>query len=95
MKIRNQIRPHDPKDLMRAMKIALDLEETINEERKGVLNYHNNASSYRYFVGNGVTTRVEPTGDEWTNGFLAWPVMLRKNLPLQERLGREQTLEKL
>jgi len=34
MRVRNQIRPHDPKELMRAMDIAVDLEEVENEEKK-------------------------------------------------------------
>jgi len=35
MRIRNQIRPHDPKDLMRAIEILLDLEEAANDEKRG------------------------------------------------------------
>lgn len=57
MKIRNQIRPHHSKDLMRAMGIALALEEVLKEEK--TVSYRNNATSYRYFAGMGVPTRVE------------------------------------
>jgi len=34
-KIRNQIRPHDPKEVMREMEIALDVEEAFKEEKGG------------------------------------------------------------
>lgn len=52
MRIRNQIRPHDPKDFMRAMEIAVDLEEAIKEERK-MIPTKNISSNFRHVTGIG------------------------------------------
>lgn len=58
--IRNQIRPHDPKDLMRAMEIARDLEDSFKETRsEGGNSYRNNNSISRYQGGMGVISRTE------------------------------------
>jgi len=40
-KMRNMIRPHNPKDVMKPMEVALDLEETIIEDRKGGYMFRN------------------------------------------------------
>ena len=56
-KIRHQIRPHDPKELTRAMDIALDLEDMSNFDRGGVQSYR--SSHVRYTGGSGVTARLE------------------------------------
>jgi len=55
-KLRHQIRPHDPKELMRAMDIALDLEDMSNFDRGGVQSYR--SSHVRYTGGSGVTARL-------------------------------------
>lgn len=38
-RIRNQIRPHELKEVMRAMEIALDVEEALKEEKGGSTGY--------------------------------------------------------
>ena len=58
-KIRNQIRPHDPKELMRAMEIALDVEESFREEKWGSNGYRNNAPYGRYYGGTIITARTK------------------------------------
>jgi len=58
-KICNQIRPHDPKDLRRAMEIALDVEESFKEEKTGSIGYRNNASFGRYQGGTGITGNTD------------------------------------
>lgn len=55
IKIRNQIRPHDPKELMRAMEITLDLEDL----KKGAKVYRNNVTTLCYEGGPGVMTQAE------------------------------------
>lgn len=57
--IRNQIRPLDPKDLMRAMEIAMNLEESGNEEKRGTSANWNMASNSCYTGGSGVAARAE------------------------------------
>ena len=54
-KIRNQIRPHDPKELMRAMEIALDVEESFREEKISSFGHRNNASFLHYQGSTGIT----------------------------------------
>jgi len=51
----NQIRPHDPKELMRVMEIALDVEETLREEKRG--GNRNSACYGRYQGGTGIIAR--------------------------------------
>jgi len=43
---------------MRAMEIALDVEESFREEKRGSNGYRNNASCGRYQRGTGITTRT-------------------------------------
>ena len=54
-KIQNQIIPHDPKEVMRAMEIALDVEETFKEE-KGSNNGFRSMASFRC---SGITGHTE------------------------------------
>jgi len=56
-KIRHQIRPHDPKELTRAMEIALDLEETLNWDKYATNSYR--TGQFRYTGGIGVMTRSD------------------------------------
>ena len=53
--IRNQIRPHDPKEVMRAMEIALDVEVVFNEEKGG----NNALRSMASFGRSGITGCTE------------------------------------
>ena len=46
VKIRNQIRPHNPKELMRAMEIALDLGENGTMEKGGGMIQQTSQSHY-------------------------------------------------
>lgn len=61
--IRGQVRPHDPKDLSRAMEIARDIEEALKEVR----NYNapqgrSAATGFRYQGSSGVVSRTETVG---------------------------------
>jgi len=56
-RIRNQIRPHDPKEVMRAMEISLNVEEAFNEEVKGNGGYRN-ATTFRR---SGILSRTDVT----------------------------------
>jgi len=49
-KIRHQIRPHDPKELTRAMDIALDMEDMSNFDRGGVQSYRSSHFWYTFSV---------------------------------------------
>jgi len=56
-KIRLQITRHDPKELTRAMEIALDLEETSNWDKYATNSYR--TGQFRYTGGTGVMTRSD------------------------------------
>jgi len=60
-KIRNQIKPHDPKGLVQAMEIAHDVEDAmIQVITGGEMSYRNTNSSFRYKGGLGIVSRMEP-----------------------------------
>jgi len=52
-KARLLIKPLNPKELTRAMEIAMDLEETPNWDKGGVSSYQN--SQYRFTIARGGT----------------------------------------
>nr|KYP56676.1 Retrovirus-related Pol polyprotein from transposon 297 family [Cajanus cajan] len=61
--IRSQVRPHDPKELNRAMEIAHDIEEAMNDIRNyGKPQSHNSNSRFRYQGNNTIISRVETPG---------------------------------
>jgi len=63
-KIWNQIRPHDPKVVMRAMEIVIDVEETFKEEKGG----NNGFRSMASFGHSRITSRTEVyRGKQWAN----------------------------
>jgi len=58
MKVRNQIQPHDPKELLRAMEIIVDVEEAVNEESK--LSYGRSAyANVKCVAGTGMSGKVD------------------------------------
>ena len=58
MKVRNQIRPHDPKELLRAMEIVVDMDEAVNEEPK--LSYGRSVyANVRCVARTGMSVRVD------------------------------------
>lgn len=66
--IRSQVRPHDPKELNRAMEIACDIETTMHEIRK----YGNppekfTQPKFRYQGNNGIVSQVESIDNNTTN----------------------------
>ena len=60
-KIMSQVKPHDPRDLMRAMEISRDVKESLNESRIGRTNtYRTPSTAYPKFQkGMGVVLRTE------------------------------------
>lgn len=61
--IRNQVRPHDPKSLIRTMEIARDVEEAMKDNRfGGAPTNHNSNSGFRFQGGGGVVSRFSPVG---------------------------------
>lgn len=71
--IRNQVRPHDPKSLIRAMEIARDVEEAMKDNRfRGTLANRNSNFGFRFQGGRGVVSRFSSVGGnssgQTTNG---------------------------
>nr|KYP39247.1 Transposon Ty3-G Gag-Pol polyprotein [Cajanus cajan] len=61
--LRSQVRPHDPKELNRAMEIARDIEEAMNDIRSyGKPQSHNSNSGFHYQGNNAIVSRVETQG---------------------------------
>jgi len=60
-RIRSQVKPHDPRDLMRAMEISRDVEESLNESWAGRTNTYRttSAADTRFQRGMGVVSRTE------------------------------------
>jgi len=52
--LQTKIRLHDPKELMRSMEVALNLEESMNEEKKKCTTYQSNTPNFRYSTGIGL-----------------------------------------
>jgi len=63
IKVRNRIRPRDPKEFMRVMKIVVCMKEVVNEELK--LSFGQSAcANVRCVAGTGTSRRVE-SGKGW------------------------------
>jgi len=79
MRVRNQIRPHDPKELMRAMDIAVDLEEVENEEKKMIPAW-STYSNFRYMARMGMTGELKDEKGGMDKQDLSWRAMLERNI---------------
>lgn len=61
--IRGQVRPHDTKDLTRAMEVARDIEEAMKEVRSfGGASSRNPNTGFMYQGGGGIVSRVGTLG---------------------------------
>jgi len=78
-KIQNQIKPHDPKEVMKAMEIALDVEEAFKEEKGGSSGYKNTTS----FGRSRITGHTELYRETVGQCRLVWLVMQERRLPPQ------------